>query len=299
MAVKDWTLTNPVDHTLNSTWPEEIRNNKSLIVEGGVRWFYQATSGPTTRYDGTAFDSDDVGRSVWVDSDDNNLYILTATTPTWTSLESVIEAMTLSLAEVLTQAEAPVFTKGIVANNSYLVGRNQADDGNVDLIKVGTNDLPTLPDGAEMASNAEPVEDEAISNKKYVDDQIVAKTQTGKATGTSNITNTSGDWADMADMEITITTTGGNVLLLFTASISGITNTDNVGVRFDVDGTPRQETYVDCVYSAGRTATTIHWLETSLGAVSHTFKVQWKDITGTAEQDGATYPRVFTAVEFP
>lgn len=57
-----------------------------------------------------------------------------------------------------------------LANNAALTAKNQAGDGTVNLILAGTNDLPTLPDSSEMASNAAPVEDEAVANKKYVDD---------------------------------------------------------------------------------------------------------------------------------
>ena len=56
-----------------------------------------------------------------------------------------------------------------LANNAFLTGTNAAGTGSVSLIKAGTNDLSTLPDGAEMASNAAPTEDEGIVNKKYVD----------------------------------------------------------------------------------------------------------------------------------
>lgn len=66
-------------------------------------------------------------------------------------------------------------------NDSWLKAMNNAGDGDVNLIKVGTNDLATLPDSAEMASNAAPTEDEGIANKKYVDDQ---KTQIVVNTGT-------------------------------------------------------------------------------------------------------------------
>lgn len=64
-----------------------------------------------------------------------------------------------------------------LANNAALTARNQAGDGDVNLIKAGTNNLPTLPDSSEMASNAAPVEDEAITNKKYVDDNDVGVVQ--------------------------------------------------------------------------------------------------------------------------
>ena len=59
-----------------------------------------------------------------------------------------------------------------LANDTYLTGTDAAGTGSVNLIKAGTNDLATLPDSAEMASNAAPVEDEAIANKKYVDDNV-------------------------------------------------------------------------------------------------------------------------------
>ena len=173
---EDYTRTNPLDHTLVSALPDEVRNVKALVIGdsaastgGAARIFFQAAA-PTVRYDGSAFDASDNG-SLWIDSDDNHIYFLTAFAgPTWTDFETVIEAMTLGLSAVLTQAEAPVFTKGIVANNSYLVGRNAADDGNVDIIKVDANDVVVLPDATENATNAAPASDKDLANKKYVDD---------------------------------------------------------------------------------------------------------------------------------
>lgn len=153
--------------------------------QGSARPFFQDTA-PATRADGSAFASTDLGM-LWIDSNstpDNQLNILTATTPTWTPVSTEIIATLLASARTFAAAvtfdvaailsKAPTLTEGIVANDAYLQGRNVAGDGNIDLIKVGTNDLPTLPDSAEMASSAAPVEDEAIANKKYVDDQITA-----------------------------------------------------------------------------------------------------------------------------
>ena len=65
---------------------------------------------------------------------------------------------------------------GKLANNTYFTAIDNAGTGTVNLIKAGTNDLATLPDSAEMATSAAPVEDEAIANKKYIDDQITAVT---------------------------------------------------------------------------------------------------------------------------
>lgn len=58
-------------------------------------------------------------------------------------------------------------------NNSYLTTVDNAGTGTIDMIKVGANDLPTLLDGSEMASDAAPTEDEGIVNKKYVDDRPI------------------------------------------------------------------------------------------------------------------------------
>lgn len=74
-----------------------------------------------------------------------------------------------------------------LANNAALTAKDAAGTGTVNLILAGTNDLPTLPDSAEMASNAAPVEDEAIANKKYVDDLKIVP---------AKITNTFGSWTN-------------------------------------------------------------------------------------------------------
>ncbi len=73
---------------------------------------------------------------------------------------------------------------GVLANDTYFTAVDNAGTGTIDLIKAGTNDLPTLPDSAEMASSAAPVEDEAIANKKYVDDNTtMVPAITGPGTG--------------------------------------------------------------------------------------------------------------------
>lgn len=88
MAASDWTMTNPIDHSLNSTWPDEIRNLKDLLKS---RLILQDAE-PTARTDGTAFAAGDLG-SIWFDSNsspDNIMYVLTATTPTWTPVSTEI-----------------------------------------------------------------------------------------------------------------------------------------------------------------------------------------------------------------
>lgn len=179
---QDWNVANPIDHTKIGDLPSKIRNVKTLVVSGAARIFNQAAA-PSTRYDASAFTADDDG-SIWIDTDNNKVYIMTdwdaaAAADKWTSIESVTIATLLAaartFAEIITFSKSPVFTLGILGNNAYLQARNAAGAANVDMIKVGTNNLPTLPDSSEMASNAAPVEDEAVANKKYVDDQLATK----------------------------------------------------------------------------------------------------------------------------
>jgi len=75
---------------------------------------------------------------------------------------------------------------GILANDTYFTAVNSAGSGTVNLIKAGINDLATLPNGTEMASSAAPVEDEAVVNKKYVDDQVTAITDPTYSGGESH-----------------------------------------------------------------------------------------------------------------
>jgi len=100
-------------------------------------------------------------------------------------------------------------------------------------------------------------------------------------------------------MSITLTTGGGNVLLMFSASLYHAS--EFVGnFRFDVDGTPHHFLVEAPASTVDVGGVSMQWLETSLAAGSHTFKVQWKDATNTVGQRGSTDgPRVFTAIELP
>lgn len=69
-------------------------------TQGSARCFSQATA-PATRIDGTSFDSTDLG-SLWVDTDDNAFYLLTATTPTWTPVSTEVISTLLGSARVFT-----------------------------------------------------------------------------------------------------------------------------------------------------------------------------------------------------
>jgi len=155
--------------------------------QGSARCFFQDAA-PSTRIDGTAFTSADFG-SLWIDSNsspDNQFNILTAIGPvTWTPVSTEIIAFLVAQINTWALAQtfsvSPVFTLGLVANNSYIQGRNNAGNGNVDIAKVNTSDgitlgaVTTLPDTSALATSGAPVADAQLANKKYVDDGLALK----------------------------------------------------------------------------------------------------------------------------
>lgn len=151
---------------------------------------------------------------------------------------------------------------------------------------------PTIPDGETI---------ERSSNGKL---QIKSGGlgQSTQVVGTSNITK-SGAWADMANMSITITTKGGNVLLMFSGTIrisaeggGGITP---LYFRFNLDGTPYHIQHSKFSYDQTNDTfvLSMQYLFTGLNAELHNFKMQWQTTSGTIAQDGASYPRILSAVE--
>lgn len=186
-----------------------------------------------------------------------------------------------------------------LSNDSWLKAKNNAGDGDANLIKLNTSDVPVVATDAELQTAIDANDnDNAITDKKYVDDQIVAKTQSSQAEGTSNITTTSATFADMTDMSITITTTGGDVLLMFSAAIRASAGGSVPMIEF-YDGSSSYHAITKNNYADQQSPFSIQYLLTSVSAAEHTFKVRWKVANGTGYQDGATYPRVFTAVELP
>lgn len=109
-------------------------------------------------------------------------------------------------------------------------------------------------------------------------------------------------WTDMTDMVMTMPTTGGNVLLMFSSSFTSPGDHGDVYVRFMVDGVVKHtiaDINPDLKTDAGETMpVSLQWLATGLSTGSHTFSVQWKRGTYRAvAQNGESYPRVFTAAE--
>jgi len=194
-----WDLDKPENNVTVASLPGHIRDVKtavdSAIDDEHDAGSYGQDAEPSTRPDGEAFTAADLGR-IWVDTDstpDNAVYVLTSFSPvTWTPVSTEIiatllasartfaEAITLektlevtgatTLTGTATMAVSPVFTKGIVANTSYLQGRNAADDGNADMITVDANDHACLADGAVVAAATEVGDgDRTIVDKAYAD----------------------------------------------------------------------------------------------------------------------------------
>lgn len=123
--------------------------------------------------------------------------------------------------------------------------------------------------------------------------------QSSQVVGTTDISNTTGDWADMADMSIDFTPNGGAVLVMFSASIRMPGGTHGEA-RLLIDGAQKVATK----YSSGSSGTYEHvvvlqWIETGLSGSPNVIKIQWKDTAGTVYQDGTTHRRVLQAIELP
>lgn len=149
-----WDNTKPADSDAWNTAAGSIRNNWDILeAELGIDLneahpYYQATA-PAFKPDGaTAFDGDDLGR-IWIDSDNERIFVLTATVPTWTAI--ILE----------------------LANDTYFTAVDNAGTGTVDLIMANASDVAVLPDGSELATSGAPTADADIANKKYVDDQLL------------------------------------------------------------------------------------------------------------------------------
>ena len=101
MGVISWVTTNPIDHTLNSEWPQEVRNMKNLLLS---RVQYTANE-PSARPDSSAYEANDNG-SLWIDSDNNRVSILTAYgTPTWTLLYTDVAVQLVAAAHTWAAAQ--------------------------------------------------------------------------------------------------------------------------------------------------------------------------------------------------
>jgi len=99
-VASDWILSNPINHTRVSDIPQEIRNVKYLLKS---RLIYAAAE-PAVRQDGKSFAEGDNG-SIWIDSGDNKMYVLTDySVPTWTLASTEVVSTLLASARAFLAA---------------------------------------------------------------------------------------------------------------------------------------------------------------------------------------------------
>jgi hypothetical protein len=146
-------------------------NQSGDHTQGSARCFSQDTA-PTTRIDGSSFVSTDLG-SLWVDTDDNALYILTAITPTWTPVSDEVIAVLLAANRVFA-GTLGVTDDFAVNTDKFNISATTGDTlvaGTLGVTGVLTTTAPaTLGDGSILAAateNSDP--DRTISDKAYVD----------------------------------------------------------------------------------------------------------------------------------
>ena len=118
-------------------------------TQGSARSFSQATA-PATQIDGGAFASTDLG-SLWVDTDDNAFYMLTATTPTWTPVSTEVIATMLASARVFGSTLGVTGT--LTASGAVIVGTTLDVTGNIDPTTYETTNGGFLDEDA-MGSDA-------------------------------------------------------------------------------------------------------------------------------------------------
>jgi hypothetical protein len=197
--------------------------------QGSARAFFQDAA-PTTQVNGDALAATDLGL-FWVDSNsaiDNELSILTATTPTWTPIS--VNIIATLLASARTFGDALTVTGLLTANGGVTLGAGD------DLIGSATSDITintnkftvagatgntsvggtfesvgvaTLADESVTKTTAAPSADAQIANKKYVDDQITA------AKALSAWTTQDADSAAMVDDGTTYTATSDGFLQVY------------------------------------------------------------------------------------
>ena len=153
--------------------------NSGDHTQGSARSFSQATA-PATQIDGGAFASTDLGL-LWVDTDDNAFYMLTATTPTWTPVSTEVIATLL--------ASNRIFAGTLKSTGDFTVGANKvvvtAATGNTAIAgTLGVTGVATVAKGSLLASSDAPTTDAMIANKKYIDDQVAAALPDEDAFGT-------------------------------------------------------------------------------------------------------------------
>lgn len=100
---------------------------------------------------------------------------------------------------------------------------------------------------------------------------------------TTNISKSGSTWADISsNLNITMTTYGGNILLTFLSNIGCSADTESGVIDFSIDGTRLNgSTGVIHIQGVSRRVVAFAYPIIGLSAGSHTFNPQWSAILGT------------------
>lgn len=122
--------------------------------------------------------------------------------------------------------------------------------------------------------------------------------QVGRAVGSSVSPNvTASSYADVPDMSVTLTTTGGDLHVWFEATVSMDTTSVAATVGLSIDGASEvaERTVQVAVTGDLRPCAILHSF-TGVAAGSHTVKARWKS-NGTASLNNSVRQRSLTVME--
>jgi hypothetical protein len=109
---------------------------------------------------------------------------------------------------------------------------------------------------------------------------VIYQSQT--VTRDTQVSTNSTSLVDLTDMSITLTTTGGDLLILFSDSSQNNTSGQTTRYAILVDGVQKQAgTFINGTTGAYPAIIQLHHLEKSLSSGSHTVKIQWRVGGGT------------------
>ena len=239
----------------------------------------------------------------------NNASISISSIDTADISDSAITADKIAVGTITDAKLAQITTADKVATSAVT-------DGDIDLAEVTADALIleegsaiTTPAGAMSLYTKDTSGQPELFCREESDGDEIQLTNAGavkgipttlQVTGTSDITTSGTSYADMTDMELTLTG-AGTYIFTFNAPIKiHQSGSSTVSLALDIDGTD----VIEQVYGGysmntenpvGRVSTSIHWIATI--TTETTAKVQWKHGTNTATQYGTDSPRVFSFVK--
>jgi hypothetical protein len=108
--------------------------------------------------------------------------------------------------------------------------------------------------------------------------------------GTTDISTTSTTFAAMTNMSITNSTSGGDALVLFNATVDHATNNTQSEYALFVDSSEQFRILSQFRQADQPEPVSLSYLVTGLSSGSHTFEIRWRSVGGsTIRQSAATW----------